>query len=262
MKNTLPIVFLIAFLATGFCTSSVFAQTIQTPPDTQSLISQLQSQIQALQTRINELEAELGVQAPASEAGIDGQTLPERHVGASIPLPSFIQTLSLGSRGDDVRNLQTFLSQFKDIYPEGLITGYFGPLTEKAVQRWQTKHNIVTSGTSETTGYGRIGPKTRAKLNELITEEAGRSGVIPPGLLKAPGLQPAPSSSTSDVSTSTPDVFPEGTDVSGTTTPAIVATTTPTTTATSTPSGTIPATPATPANFLAFSHPNRTISPL
>ena len=124
--------------------------------DLSSLISPLHAQIQALQTRINELEAELGVQASASEAGIDGQTLPERHVGASIPLPSFIQTLSLGSRGDDVRNLQTFLSQFKDIYPEGLITGYFGPLTEKAVQRWQTKHNIVVSGTSETTGYGRI----------------------------------------------------------------------------------------------------------
>ena len=91
-------------------------------------------------------------------------------------------------------------------------------------------------------------------MNELITEGAGKFGIIPPGLLKAPGLQPAPSSSTSDVSTSTSDVFPEGANVSGTTTPAIVATTTPATiatstpaeTATTTPSGTILATPAEP----------------
>ena len=43
-------------------------------------------------------------------------------------------------------------------------TEYFGSLTEKAVQKFQTKYNIAKSGDS---GYGYVGPKTRAKLNEL-----------------------------------------------------------------------------------------------
>lgn len=55
------------------------------------------------------------------------------------------------------------------MYPEKLVTGYFGPLTLKAVQRFQTKYGIVSSGSPSTTGYGRVGPRTRAKLNELNT---------------------------------------------------------------------------------------------
>lgn len=36
------------------------------------------------------------------------------------------------------------------------------------MQRFQKKYNIVSSGTPETTGYGLVGPKTRAKLNEVF----------------------------------------------------------------------------------------------
>ena len=35
---------------------------------------------------------------------------------------------------------------------------------------------------------GRVGPKTMAKINELLTEGAGASGKVPPGLLIAPGI--------------------------------------------------------------------------
>jgi hypothetical protein len=36
---------------------------------------------------------------------------------------------------------------------------------------------------------GSVGPKTLAKINELLTEGAGSSGKVPPGLLTAPGIQ-------------------------------------------------------------------------
>jgi len=80
----------------------------------------------------------------------------------------FTHNLQSGDSGEDVTQLQTFLkSQGIDIYPEGLISGYFGNLTKLAVQRFQKKYGIVSSGNEWTTGYGMVGPKTRLKLNEL-----------------------------------------------------------------------------------------------
>lgn len=100
----------------------------------------------------------------------------------AFPLFSFAQKDTLFSRslfrgveGEDVRKLQEFFAKDTTVYPEGLITGYYGLLTEKAVQRWQAKEGIVSSGTADTTGFGRIGPKTRAKLNELLARATASS---------------------------------------------------------------------------------------
>ena len=79
----------------------------------------------------------------------------------------FYRILGRGVRGNEVKTLQEFFARSPDIYPEGLVTGYFGPLTEVAVKRFQVKYGIVSSGTAATTGYGLVGPRTRAKLNEL-----------------------------------------------------------------------------------------------
>ena len=78
---------------------------------------------------------------------------------------SFSKTLRRGSSGSEVTTLQTFLKTMPDVYPEGLTTGYFGALTEKAVQRFQAKHGIISSGTPGTSGYGLVGPRTRNVLN-------------------------------------------------------------------------------------------------
>ena len=74
--------------------------------------------------------------------------------------------LSDSETGGDVTKLQKFLAQDSNVYPEGEITGYYGPLTLEAVKRWQAKHGVVSSGTPETTGYGVVGPKTRKAMNE------------------------------------------------------------------------------------------------
>ena len=77
---------------------------------------------------------------------------------------AIVRTLSFGMRGDDVWRLQDRLRQDPVIYPEGYTTGYFGRLTERAVQRFQVKHDIVATGTPATTGYGVFGPRTRGVL--------------------------------------------------------------------------------------------------
>ena len=90
--------------------------------------------------------------------------------GTPTPTPTgggykFTYGLALGDSGEAVRQLQIFLkAQGSSIYPEGLITGYFGPLTQKAVQRFQEKYGIAKAGDP---GYGYVGPKTRAKINAL-----------------------------------------------------------------------------------------------
>lgn len=79
----------------------------------------------------------------------------------------FTQFLKRGSRGEQVSALQEFLKRDTNLYPEGLVTGFFGPATEWAVQRFQSKYGIAISGTPATTGYGAVGPRTREKLNML-----------------------------------------------------------------------------------------------
>ncbi|MDP3991652.1 MAG: IPT/TIG domain-containing protein [Candidatus Colwellbacteria bacterium] len=83
----------------------------------------------------------------------------------------------------EVSKLQRFLAQDKAIYPEGLITGYLGAFTERAVQRWQVKQGIVSSGSVVTTGYGAVGPKTREALRSSATFDLSKP--TPP--LPSPG---------------------------------------------------------------------------
>jgi hypothetical protein len=77
------------------------------------------------------------------------------------------KNLRFGSQSSQVTLLQRMLAQNPLIYPEKKITGYYGSLTTKAVQNFQRKYGIVSSGTPSSTGFGTVGPKTRAKLNEL-----------------------------------------------------------------------------------------------
>lgn len=61
----------------------------------------------------------------------------------------------------EVSRLQTLLAKDKTIYPEGKVTGYFGPATLAAVKRFQLKEKIVPA---TATAYGLVGPATKAAL--------------------------------------------------------------------------------------------------
>ncbi|MFA7216748.1 MAG: peptidoglycan-binding protein [Candidatus Paceibacterota bacterium] len=85
------------------------------------------------------------------------------------------RSLEVGSRGQDVSDLQTYLALDASVYPSGLVTGYFGQLTKAAVERFQANNGIVNSGTPATTGYGRVGPITMAALNQKMGGFTGNS---------------------------------------------------------------------------------------
>jgi peptidoglycan hydrolase-like protein with peptidoglycan-binding domain len=69
------------------------------------------------------------------------------------------KTLKQGMRDAEVSNLQQYLAQYPELYPEGLVTGYYGARTEAAVKKFQQKNGVEA--------VGIVGPQTRAKLNTL-----------------------------------------------------------------------------------------------
>jgi peptidoglycan hydrolase-like protein with peptidoglycan-binding domain len=86
--------------------------------------------------------------------------------------------LKEGMTDEDIKEIQELLASDKDIYPEGMVTGYFGKLTKEAVKRFQTKHGITASGEIDT--------DTKDLLEEYLGERF--DGKVPQGLLRAPGI--------------------------------------------------------------------------
>lgn len=110
---------------------------------------------------LNQLEQLVIRIAKIQQAVVGGVQPAAAGNGAAITQP-----LRQGLSGDQVTALQNFLkSQGSDVYPEGLVTGYFGSLTRGAVERFQEKYGIAGPGDP---GYGYVGPKTRAKINSLV----------------------------------------------------------------------------------------------
>ena len=76
----------------------------------------------------------------------------------------FTYNLELGMVDTAVREMQTILARYPDIYHEATVSGYFGRQTLSAVQRFQERYGLAKLGGA---GYGYVGPKTRELLNEL-----------------------------------------------------------------------------------------------
>ncbi len=65
------------------------------------------------------------------------------------------RNLGPGSKGDDVKKLQKFLSEDKDTEFTANTTGVFGPATARAMMKFQIKNGIASSS------RGSVGPMTR-----------------------------------------------------------------------------------------------------
>ncbi len=73
-------------------------------------------------------------------------------------LDSLEPRLAFGLESGSVKALQTFLRD-QGFYPESLITGYFGPLTRKALKRFQSAYNLPLTG--------QFDFLTRFKINQV-----------------------------------------------------------------------------------------------
>ena len=100
---------------------------------------------------------------------------------AAVAIPSYVfkKPLSVGITSPDAKVLQQILNVDPDTRVAasgagsvGKETNYFGPATKVAIQKFQVKYKIAKAGEA---GYGTLGPKTRAKLNEI----AGKTISVP-----------------------------------------------------------------------------------
>ncbi len=119
---------------------------------------------------------------------------------------SITSPLSLGSRGDQVRILQSFLARDANIYPEGLVTGYFGLLTKAAVTRLQRANGLPQVGV--------VGPLTRALLASRMQAQTSLVVAGPPNI--PPISQPIPPTPVPQIGTvcNTALIGPDGLDSS------------------------------------------------
>jgi peptidoglycan hydrolase-like protein with peptidoglycan-binding domain len=125
----------------------------------------LRARIAELVQKVGDLEALVANwKARGGASAAATQTVQERRLE---------RLLRVGMTGDDVRALQEALAKEPGVYPEGLVTGYYGPLTEAAVSRLKAKHNLEEEGVV-------FGPKMQAFLNQWLRGEGVKN-------LPAPG---------------------------------------------------------------------------
>jgi len=145
-------------LLISFITPILVATTITFPVHAQTA-EELQVQIQSLLQTLSALQAQLGALQ-----------------GGTGSISSFTRNLSIGDRGEDVKQLQKILNNdtrtkitLSGPGSLGNETDYFGSLTKEAVIKFQNLHaQEILTPTNLATGTGFVGPSTRTKLNTLL----------------------------------------------------------------------------------------------
>lgn len=81
-----------------------------------------------------------------------------------VVVPPLTSEINPGARSDEVMKLQELLARDSTIYPDGIVSGYYGPKTTAAVRKFQAKYGLPA--------VGRVGPATLVKLNEVFGPRA------------------------------------------------------------------------------------------
>lgn len=140
-------------------TVSVINESQKTKEE-EELTKNLLAQIASLQEQIARLQLKI-----AEKLAKEGSAL--------VSCSKIENNLSYGMRNNtEVRCLQTFLkNQGRDVYSEGLVTGNFGILTQRAVTRFQEKYaSEILTPLGLSRGTGIVGPATRTKINQLLNK--------------------------------------------------------------------------------------------
>jgi Putative peptidoglycan binding domain len=112
----------------------------------------------------------VGIVAPQNPRGYDS---------SAVPYATFGRTLRYGLVGEDVKTLQTWLTEVGYRVPE---TGRFGPITRRMVKAFQRAHGLQASGIAGNKTVTALGLAVAGAARKAATEGTGGSTVgAPPG---------------------------------------------------------------------------------
>jgi peptidoglycan hydrolase-like protein with peptidoglycan-binding domain len=132
--------------------------------------AELQAQIAALLQQVQALQTQLQAGSPTQGAIVLNNNLRRGSTDAAT--------------NGEVSKLQQFLATDKTIYPEGLVTGYFGSLTEAAMKRWQAKNGIEA--------VGAVGPITREVIKRVTVAAIPAPASVSTAPTSTPPAPPPP----------------------------------------------------------------------
>ncbi len=143
-KNIIAGIVAVIFIAVAAGATPVSALTVN---DIQIQLKELLAKVADLQTQLRVVS---GGQTQITTSSTTTGFMPSKHRICSI----LARNLSQGTRGDDVRGLQEFLSA--EGYLSANATGFFGPLTAQAIAKWQSSEGVSSVGT--------FGPVSRERI--------------------------------------------------------------------------------------------------
>lgn len=159
MRSTLKIVATVAVIG-SFLLPAVSGAASLTAAQVSSVIGLLQSFNVDAKT-IDTVQAVLTT-TPPPRSSLDDEEKNELEQGRNnsgqmgkIACIRILRDLGPGSRGDDVKDLQHMLAEDAENGFVGTTTGYYGPMTMKAMMRFQLRNGIAS------TTIGTVGPLTR-----------------------------------------------------------------------------------------------------
>ena len=103
-------------------------------------------------------------------------------IASNTYCPQLSQTIVRGSRGNQVLELQKFLSDYYDIPSTAIQTEYFGPITQRYVIQFQKEQGLPS--------YGIAGSMTRAAIAKVCGDVAKKDDVTTLAVTPTTGSAP------------------------------------------------------------------------
>ena len=129
------------------------AQTVSVSADVQAQVQSLLSQIQALQMQLKTLLASSTATMKERMDTMEDRMSPGQKGRMTCIMLN--RNLRVGAQGDDVKRLQEILKEENENGFNAEATGFFGPMTARAIAKFQTRMGISPSAD------GSVGPMTR-----------------------------------------------------------------------------------------------------
>lgn len=85
-----------------------------------------------------------------------------------LPVMHFVRSHKKGDKDIEVEHLQEILA-FEDVsFPENMVTGYFGSMTENALKKFQTKHGLSVTGVVDMATQKKLNTVSRAETKLAV----------------------------------------------------------------------------------------------